>query len=185
MKKEDLEQKIQAIKDEAEQAISLLNRTYEAFQLTECDCSVFNTFTLFRARTKEELKGVLLAAGAKETGENNPLYGHDKMEYRFPYQIGVDNGINNIIGRIDYDSEKLGRVWIKVDISVMEDILTGHSRGISDTEHHYFGGVSMAAIREMRISAKTFKKDSVGYHGGNRKLSDESAARAFINSILA
>lgn len=176
----ELNKKVQAIEKKALSEIELLKREFEISEETpNVKCSVFDGFILFYCDTREQIQEVLTAFPAVDRNEPNPFYGYEKIPYSFQYHIGIDNNINDIVGRINYSSSLIGDVWIKFNPLIIEDYLSFTSRKIYETELHHFPGQSRQQIGKIR--AMSFCEKGIKYYGGDEKLKCEETARKLID----
>jgi hypothetical protein len=79
-----------------------------------------------------------------------------------------DNGIRDRKAQIEYVSGEFN-AHIDLPVSFFSDDVKGpFHRKVYDTEHHYFGGVSMAEINRMQILAyKLDMFENMQYYGGD------------------
>ncbi len=102
--------------------------------------------------------------------KNNSLMfaGKDDHPTGSPYMVSWDNGIRDNKVQIQWIS---GDFWahISLPISFYSDkVKVAFYRKVYDTEHHYFGGISMKEINNMQIRAyKLGMFESCGYYGGD------------------
>ena len=64
-------------------------------------------------------------------------------------------------------------IWLAFDCSkdfFNELIVSGSSRKITDSEHHYYTGMSYKELGEIRLPVKTFKSGNKRLYGGTRYL---------------
>lgn len=94
--------------------------------------------------------------------------GKDDHPTGSPFLLSWENNIRDCGVQIQWIS---GDFWahISLPISFYSDkVKVAFYRKVYDTEHHYFGGVSMAEIKNMRIRAyKLGMFESCGYYGGD------------------
>ncbi len=93
--------------------------------------------------------------------------GKDDHPTGSPFMLSWGNNIRNCEVQMQYVS---GDFWahIKLPIEFYNDVKTSFTRKIYDTEHHYFGGVSMKEIQNMQIRAYKLKMfEECRYYGGD------------------
>jgi len=107
-----------------------------------------------------------------------------KYKVEIPYDInlsGGNRGPENCIINYKYNDFS---IRLKFKDSFIEDFLAKRFRPVNDTEHHYYGGVSMAEIKRMRICYHSFNEGkSFKWYGSNVTCIDERVASKIINHL--
>lgn len=178
---EELEKRIKAVEMKIKQLKKEISISQKVFH---AKCTAFDTFILFECETKAHLKEVLTAFPAKDSKAPNPFDGYGQIPYNYPYQIGIDNNIHNIVGRINYSNTDIGTVWIKFNPSILDGYLSAVERKVYNTELHYFAGQSKREIDKIKIKALSFGSKGITYYGGNEKLKCEETARELISLFI-
>lgn len=94
--------------------------------------------------------------------------GKDDHPTGSPFMLVWDNGIRHNKVKIDWVS---GDFWCHIALPIgyySDDVKGVFMRKVYDTEHHYFGGVSMDRISKMQITSyKLDMFESCKYYGGD------------------
>jgi len=116
-----------------------------------------------------ELKPVKLSSCFK--------HGQKTIELNTPYQITTISNVRqypkvSFVWDVLIDGEAV-KIDAKIDAKFLidEGYLTVGFRGVTDSEHHYFGGCSMREINSMQIPCANFSsiRKQVGYYGGDKR----------------
>jgi len=94
-----------------------------------------------------------------------------KKKHFSPYLLLTESNINTG-GRVilEYTAKDFN-IRITMPIKFYSDDIVGYSmRGVTSSEHHYFGGVSMKEISRRRVEKRSFDLfTSLDYYGGSTK----------------
>lgn len=109
-------------------------------------------------------------------------YGSLKMDFSYDINLsGGAKGPENCI--INYEYNDLN-VRLKFSDSFIEDFIITKLRSVNDTEHHYYGGISMTEINRMRVHYNSFKNGEVfKWHGSHVTCIDIEVATKIINYL--
>lgn len=100
-----------------------------------------------------------------------------------PFRIDIQNPpMHKRTFSIQYQSN--GReISVKLPEELIEEFTTKSERQVCDTEHHYFTGRSLQAIKNMRLYSRNFKGEQMGWYGGSKTLLSETEIEKIINHI--
>lgn len=109
------------------------------------------------------------------------------VEYENSFRIDIDNPPTYNSSQyykycISYESNGID-MQITIPVTEMPEFSERKERGITDSEYHYFTGVSMAKLRTMVVPCYVFKAPQVNWYGGNKTLKDVNEVECFINSL--
>ena len=117
------------------------------------------------------------------------MHGRKAIELNTPYRITTISNVKQS-PKVSFDWNVLidgeaVKINAKIDAKFLidEGYLTLGSRGVTDSEHHYFGGCSMREIDSIKIPCADFSsiRSQVAYHGGDKR----STCTNQIESIIA
>jgi hypothetical protein len=136
----------------------------------------------------DEFKAALLAYPA--TNEKTVIgTATDKYykELATPYRMDIDNPAKPCQWQpfeihIEYWSDKT-EIQIEMPIEYVQDFVNISERGITDSEYHYFIGVSHTGLRNMHVTCYNFKGQQMGWYGGNKTLLDELVTNEIIEHL--
>lgn len=107
-----------------------------------------------------------------------------------PYKITIDNPAstnqyNWFSLRIQFELNDID-IWINVPLNLITFYnFVRITRNITDSEYHYFIGMSNKQLREMKVTAYNFNNNYVvNFYGGSKTLFCGIEANNIINGIL-
>lgn len=85
---------------------------------------------------------------------------------------------------IKYQAEGF-MIWIQLPQSLVNEFCERSQRNPTDSEQHYFLGVSQKQYREMRIMSYKWKgfNNCIGWYGGNQTLTDSDKTKEIMNFL--
>lgn len=111
------------------------------------------------------------------------IVSNSKITIESPFKLTSINHIRDTgYIRIAYRHNEI-EFWITIDVIHIPDFVRQSSRGVYETELHYFGGVSRREINSMRIRTFVFNKEQIGWYGGNSTLVDKEEINAIIEHL--
>lgn len=187
----ELERKIEELKQEYNSKQSILEIVGNDIKFYHC-----KTFVSFEVKSIDEVK--LLFDKFKPVNETSEMktatqtyqVNHFlKMMINNPCQI---SRFSNFDLKLSYQSSDI-EIHIKIPISLINEknilntsFFKVSSRKIYDCEYHYFTGVSMKELREMKVRCYLFDTSKViGYYGGDQGLLDEQLAEKIYQCLIA
>jgi hypothetical protein len=93
-----------------------------------------------------------------------------KITHFSPFILNTSSGVRD--GKVILSWESLDcSIRITLPFAYYsDDVLGYYSRGVVDSEYHYFGGVSMNEIRAIKITKRAFDVfETLNYYGGDTK----------------
>jgi hypothetical protein len=102
-----------------------------------------------------------------------------------PYRITIDNPPK--YGRtikIQWDYNDI-LIYCTLPESLISDFLTQTERGVYDSEFHYFTGLSMMQLKNLRLPKMNFKAPQINYYGGSCTLICEEETTAILNHLTS
>jgi hypothetical protein len=100
-----------------------------------------------------------------------------------PYRITIDNPA--AYGRtikIQWEYNDI-LIYCTLPEALISDFLERTTRGVYDSEHHYFTGRSLADINKIRLAKMNFKAPQINYYGGSCTLICPEETAAIINHL--
>ncbi len=93
--------------------------------------------------------------------------GHGDIQTESPYLLRAKNGINTKEFTLEFMSGQYD-LRIKLPVDHYKEVLHKGSRGVTDSELHYYGGTSMAEIRKMSLNTNCINLfETQPYYGGD------------------
>lgn len=145
---------------------------------------------LAKCKTPDEFKAVLAAYPA--TNEQTTIgTATDKYHtvLNSPFRVDIENPArcntySPFLYKIGWQSGDI-EMSVEMPIEAAPDFCRRIDRNISDSEYHYFIGVSETKLRSMRVPAYTFNGNCISWYGGNKTLTSESETNDFIEFLTA
>jgi hypothetical protein len=155
----------------------------------------FVSRVIITIKDKEEFKKAFLLYPPTNKTTKIGFAGKDDIVVKSPFKLNINNPArpyegNSFSFHIDYDSDKYD-MQIIVPIEMVKDFVERTQRGVTDSEHHYFTGVSMSELHNMRLMAYdfAFKHKLTGkvisWYGGDKTLTDETGIQEIIDFLLS
>lgn len=143
-----------------------------------------------KVKTAAEFKAVLAAYPA--TNEQTTIgTATDKYHtvLNSPFRVDIENPArcntySPFLYKIGWQSGDI-EMSVEMPIEAAPDFCRRIDRNISDSEYHYFIGVSETKLRSMRVPAYTFNGNCISWYGGNKTLTSESETNDFIEFLTA
>jgi hypothetical protein len=102
-----------------------------------------------------------------------------------PYRITIDNpAAHERTIKIQWEYNDI-LIYCTLPEALISDFLTKTDRGVYDSENHYFTGLSMAKIRNIRLLKMNFKAPQINYYGGSCTLICAEETAAIINHLTS
>lgn len=114
---------------------------------------------------------------------------HKKTEYLTAlYKIDVSNDLREKMLNISFENASGLKYWVGIkdnnlNPEFFNKFFARSSRSVSDTEHHYFGGVSVSEIRNMRVQTIEFKANHLKWYKSAQTLMCTDTIKEMINEI--
>ncbi len=142
-----------------------------------------------RCKDTNEFKNVLSSFPA--TNENTVI-GTARDSYfadlKTPFKVNINNpaspnSYNSFSVEISYMSNDID-VQCTLPIDCIKDYTSTGERTITDSEYHYFTGVSMERLRRMNVRNYNFNSTQISWYGGDKTLKNADVANEIVNSLL-
>lgn len=143
---------------------------------------------IFTCKTLQEASEVLNKYLATETEHKIDVSGKTGFKtINSPYRIDITNPAKTseyspYKFSISYMSDNID-VEIDLPIDYIDEYTLLTTRGITESEYHWFVGVSYEKLRNMRLHAYQFTKQEISWYGGNKTLIDSEITNEIINKI--
>lgn len=142
---------------------------------------------IVRAKTIDEFKQ---AFSALPPTNHTTLIGSATSKEKVlnvPYRVDIDNPASpnqyhNFKFEITYRSNNI-EVNIEMPIGFINEFTSRSDRNVSDSEYHYFTGVSEQKLRTMKVMCYNFKGAQISWYGGNKTLTDENTINEIIHHL--
>ena len=93
-----------------------------------------------------------------------------RYEHHSKFVLSVQKGYYDEYCNIRYHCVNGLDIWIRMPISFYKDYLGIEHRSLSDSEYHYYTGVSLKRLREMKVRAYVWSRfKNLRFVGGERK----------------
>lgn len=104
-----------------------------------------------------------------------------------PFRLNIDNPCkpnqwNYFKLSISYTSNDID-VEITLPIETILEFTTIGQRTITDTEYHYFTGISQSKLCQMRVRCFSFKGDQINFYGGSKTLNNVDSINQIIKHL--
>lgn len=142
------------------------------------------------AKDTGEFKAVLKAYPA--TNEQTTIGTATDKHYSVlntPFRVDIENPASctqysPFLYKISWVSGDID-LSVSIPIETAPDFCRRIEREIYNSEHHYFTGVSMNKLHNMRVPAYTFNAPCVSWYGGNKTLNHEGEIENIIEHLTA
>lgn len=104
-----------------------------------------------------------------------------------PFRLNIDNPCkpnqwNYFKLSISYTSNDID-VEITLPIETISDFTTIGQRTITDSEYHYFTGISQIKLHQMRVRCFSFKGDQINFYSGSKTLNNVDSINQIIKHL--
>jgi hypothetical protein len=173
-----IEERIQKAKENYEKELARLERQQQ-LEMHFGEEFIPHAFDTWSSVDFPDASSLLLFLEEKEEELEEYEYEHEDRDY-YTFKGKARGWLENSIKmpelivtvkHKDLGSLKMSLEFSKMDEKAMEylGIQQGHPRGVTDSEHHYFTGHSMAQLRNIRIPVKEWSwGQTKGYYGGDK-----------------
>ena len=171
--------KLQALKDKQAKELKTLEIEENIAKMLDLELDMFinidynNVAMAFIDLSKTEIKKITpilkkIISVYTPLKQSHEIDYKGKITHKSPFILRTQSNIRSedkII--LEYTSTYNIRITLPIKF-YSDDILGYYSRGVNDTEYHYYGGVSMSEIRNIKITFRKFDMfQTLNYYGGS------------------
>ena len=185
--KKDKQSLIEDIKKEAERKIAAIETEFsirDKFPDSDFKFVASSNIAYFDIKSRNEIRKILERLPPVNETTTLKVSGKEQV-IDSPYRIDLKNpAVVNLVSQhemyISYKTEHFG-VTIVVPISMCMDYVIEYQRQITDSEYHYFIGVTHQQLRKKKVTAYTFENANIiTWYGGTHTQCDPT----YIKNII-
>jgi len=161
---------------------------FEGLQGFKHICNHKRPFAVFEVNSLKDAADIL--ATLKPTNETNKLgfAGKDDIVIDTPYHVTFDSPARQT--RFSQPAVKLKwqygelDIWLEFPSELVKELRVGGRRAVTDSERHYFTGMSYKQLQRIEILTYWLKSgQSQSYYGGNKVATCPKAVQALLDYI--